>query len=588
MEEKKWYLTLNYQETKRIIRENLESMSRSFIATGYYLRMIKDTEGYKEDGYKDIWEFAEDQYGIKRSTASRWMDMNAKFSEGGNSPVLAEEFKEYQKSQLQEMLYLPEEKLEEVAPDMTVREIRKVAKPESAKKQKESRLERGCITGWSKHPESCSCCGHDGAECCSQCDKDCNSRCGWVDNPHVTEVSGQLEAACDVAQDPEPKLDKSSSCPPEQSSCPRTEWGTEPEQQHEGSLECAKCWRDYMERQKDLKKLEDREASEECATSHIEENISEDTALINRFVLEYCESYCNLTALIQICRENDKNAVRAKKVQEMLAPCGESGGGKWGFSYTFYGYSRGLKFEQEGQEASLSYIQFVKAIEEFYGPWEEEEKTMDVVETGEHEDNIAEKETAIETKGVEVETDPEESFEEIGELSDLEIAQRELEKARKLLDDILECYSEDDMIARRQKVIIDALAGHIADLDMISNPSELLEQPELPRLKNNDQRKEWLRNYKEWGLWYKDENIGVKYYRYIFADGTQLIAEEYPNSYFDYTSYLHLVGGPSERTLNQHGSYRYPYHEKYTRYPDNESEIVEFLKHIQKGDKKSC
>ncbi len=33
-------------------------------------------------------------------------------------------------------------------------------------------------------------------------------------------------------------------------------------------------------------------------------------------------------------------------------------------------------------------------------------------------------------------------------------------------------------------------------------------QPGLPVLKNNEQRRAWLRKYKEWGLWYEDENIG--------------------------------------------------------------------------------
>lgn len=673
MEEKKWYLTLNYQETKDIIRENLESMSRTFIATGYYLRLIKETEGYKEDGYKDIWEFAEEQYGIKRSTASRWMDMNAKFSQDGYSPVLAEEFEQYGKSQLQEMLYLPEEKLEEVTPDMTVKEIREIRKPEKEKKfQQPDEHQREYLNLFAKYfinvkqewmlkdfqnrvmnvlksPEEIK--AHLGidsrtwyfsvngksahinlfddyvqvwdeennwlgdfewfylaaaiqsmwnevaienaqkkaeqeklgySEQCIDCNLNKNGQAGILEcHPEKGEHKCVTGDVCDVAQASEPKLDK-ASCPPEQSSCPRTEWGTEPEQQHEGSLECAKCWRDYVERQKALKKLEDREASEECATSHIEEGISEDTALINRLVLEYCENYCNLTELIQICRENDKNVVRAKKVQEMLAPYGETGGCKWGFSYTFYGYSRGIKLEKEGQGVILSYIQFVKAVEESYGPWEAIEKTMDVEESEEQEDDAV-----IETTGVEIDADPEEFIDEMEKLSDLEIAQTESEKARKLLNDMLECYPEDNRIVRKQKVIVAALAGYITDLDAIMNPPEPPEQPELPLLKNNDKRKEWLRNYKEWGLWYEDENIGVKYYRYIFVDGTQLIAEEYPISYFDYTSYLHLVGGPSERTLNQYGSYRYPYHEKYTRYPDNESEIVEFLKHIQKGNKKS-
>ena len=43
---------------------------------------------------------------------------------------------------------------------------------------------------------------------------------------------------------------------------------------------------------------------------------------------------------------------------------------------------------------------------------------------------------------------------------------------------------------------------------------ETSEKLPLPVMKNNDQRKEWLRNYKDWGLWYTDEHIGARYYKY--------------------------------------------------------------------------
>lgn len=51
-------------------------------------------------------------------------------------------------------------------------------------------------------------------------------------------------------------------------------------------------------------------------------------------------------------------------------------------------------------------------------------------------------------------------------------------------------------------------------------------QPELPTLKNKDQRKEWLSNYKAWGLWYRDENIDVNYYKFDFDDGSRLVVAE--------------------------------------------------------------
>ena len=107
-------------------------------------------------------------------------------------------------------------------------------------------------------------------------------------------------------------------------------------------------------------------------------------------------------------------------------------------------------------------------------------------------------------------------------------------------------------------------------------------------MKNNDQRKAWLRDYKSWGLWYTDEHIGARYYKYDFKNGARLIAEVYDNhNHFtktDYeSSYLHLVGGP-EPENHPTGAYgRWRRHETYSRYPDSETELVEFLKALQKG-----
>ena len=110
------------------------------------------------------------------------------------------------------------------------------------------------------------------------------------------------------------------------------------------------------------------------------------------------------------------------------------------------------------------------------------------------------------------------------------------------------------------------------------------EQPELPRMKNNDQRKEWLRNYQAWGLWYEDERIGVRYYRYEFDNGAQLIAEEYPAAgKRDFTaSYLHLVGGPEPPKHPSYGIPRWSRHARYDKHPDSETELIEFLKAVQR------
>ena len=126
---KKYYSDVNLEEAETSIRASLKDAARSVIAVGHYLKVIRDKELYREAGYENVWDYAADTFGFSKSTASRYMARNDKFSVGGNSPVLAEEFREYSKAQLQEMLSLDAEQMSAVTPDMTVREIRELRRP---------------------------------------------------------------------------------------------------------------------------------------------------------------------------------------------------------------------------------------------------------------------------------------------------------------------------------------------------------------------------------------------------------------------------------------------------------------------------
>jgi len=127
----------------------------------------------------------------------------------------------------------------------------------------------------------------------------------------------------------------------------------------------------------------------------------------------------------------------------------------------------------------------------------------------------------------------------------------------------------------------------VEDNKTLDHPGEITA---LPVMKNNDQRKEWLRNYKVWGLWYEDKNIGVKYYKYDFENGARLIVEEYePDprnqnscwvSNLTESHYMHLVGGPEPEHKNNIP--KWTYHTRYNKFPNSESELVEFLKELQK------
>lgn len=139
--------------------------------------------------------------------------------------------------------------------------------------------------------------------------------------------------------------------------------------------------------------------------------------------------------------------------------------------------------------------------------------------------------------------------------------------------------------------IIKNLVRDCLDDENKDDGKNVMEQLPLPVMRNNDQRKEWLRNYKAWGLWHTDEHIGVRYYKYDFANGARLIAEEYDRDTVhsqwvsDNTEsyYMHLIGGPEPERKS--GIPKWTQHGRYNKFPNSESELVEFLKEVQRESK---
>lgn len=120
---------VSLEEAEGYIFSGLKSVVGNVITAGYYLKCIRDGQLYKEAGYGSIWEYAEDKFGLSVSTASRYMGCNDKYSVGGNSPAIDERYKDFNKSQMWEMLSLDNGQLEQVTPDMTVKQIRELKKP---------------------------------------------------------------------------------------------------------------------------------------------------------------------------------------------------------------------------------------------------------------------------------------------------------------------------------------------------------------------------------------------------------------------------------------------------------------------------
>ncbi len=118
-------ITLNeWLEWKEDIRRKLTETAENFVYIGYRLRQIRDSG--MMDGCEDIYAFAKKEYGLGKSTVSRFMAINERFSEGGNALELRSEYKAIGYSKLAEMLTLSDAECQLITEQTTVKEIREL------------------------------------------------------------------------------------------------------------------------------------------------------------------------------------------------------------------------------------------------------------------------------------------------------------------------------------------------------------------------------------------------------------------------------------------------------------------------------
>lgn len=399
------------EEAKEGIRDHITAAAQNFIAIGYWLKCIRDGKLYEQDGYETVWDLAEAEYGISKSTASRYMKMNDRFSAGGNSLESDEKYKEFGRSQLQEMLYLTEEQLEGVSPGDTVAKIRDMRQQEKEDDQipGQQEIERD-------YPEWCPSSG------------------------------GSVTISAEDFRIPAEEIPKEEKREP-----------------FTISLD------DLME---------------PVAMSQPEK-----IPCIHRPQFD-----CHLT---------DK---------QMLIPGdGKDCQGKCCWNCT-----------------------------------NKENCTIECYSSaGRPEDNeVQEEECADQTKQVDREEGSslvvDAEFEEIpqqeeDDQSDLDILKAMLEKEKKDLEEMKRVNEAEpdptlEKIIRKKKLLVGAMAGMLCNLEQtgVEAPEEAeREQPELPELRNNDQRKAWLNTYSAWPVWFEVPEANEVYYRYDLPDGSSLVICEY-------------------------------------------------------------
>ena len=125
----------DWVQMKQKLKQELLGVKQSFVRIGYALRQIDDQKLYEQDGYKSIAEFAQVEYGLWPSTTSRFMSINREYSIDGYSEQLRPEYAELGRSQLEEMLKLPDTDRQMIQPETSredIRELKRFNKTEPA------------------------------------------------------------------------------------------------------------------------------------------------------------------------------------------------------------------------------------------------------------------------------------------------------------------------------------------------------------------------------------------------------------------------------------------------------------------------
>lgn len=130
----------SYAEYKQELDSELQKSAEGFVKIGYLLKQARDTSILEESGYKKVVEFAQAEYSIDKTTVSRFIRINDKFSEGGNSDHLQEQYQGYGYAKLAIMLQLPDEVKEMLSPGLSKQEVLEV-KEEMDAEQKVTDLE---------------------------------------------------------------------------------------------------------------------------------------------------------------------------------------------------------------------------------------------------------------------------------------------------------------------------------------------------------------------------------------------------------------------------------------------------------------
>ena len=451
-----WYKNVSYDDAKIFIRTNIESAARSFIAIGYYLKLIRDGELYREEGHENIWDFAMAEYGISKSTASRYMSMNDRFSLDGNSPIVDQKYKDFEKSKLQEMLSLTDEQLEQVTPEMKVQEIRAMRQPKEI--------------------------------------------------PYF-ELEGQMDLETDFPE-----------IMPEAPTAPMV---TQP-----ATIQTTMTLEEMMGGEE---LGEPDEQPEVVATSQQETSsmVLETAALPSESAAEKQHSGKCLHNPLYDCSMADEDKTIPGTGEDCTHCC------CW-------------ECQKHG-DCRL----------ECYASERRKYQTED-----------AKTEKELDSEPIEY---------------DRHTLENMIQDAKEALNLMSDHWKKSQPYTyAKYSMMIQAYEMLLQTHDASAQEPEEVEQPELPVLKNNEQRAAFIDNYESWPLWIETQETGERYYRYNLPDGTSFVVKTYHSMLYDYKAGIGMRRkegyGANEQYILEPGRF-------FRDCSANRSAMIEKLKELQKGER---
>ena len=142
-----------FQQLDEIIYNSMDSISKSGYAVAFAIHTIYTKKLYRVDGYKNVYSYALERYGLSRTTCNDFINMVERFGKisGNDKECITEirpEYELYGNSQLLAMKGYNDSEIADakINPSMSVREIKKALKGErddSTKVENDGKSENG-------------------------------------------------------------------------------------------------------------------------------------------------------------------------------------------------------------------------------------------------------------------------------------------------------------------------------------------------------------------------------------------------------------------------------------------------------------